>query len=55
MSDKMEKRTDPRNGVSYMRKEFVDYYGGTREWEAASDSSIEYPAPTNIGIVLNYH
>ena len=55
MTGMMEKRTDPRNGVSYMCKEFVDYYGCTREWDLAIDSSIEYTAPTNIGIAINHY
>ena len=34
-----EKRYDASAGQMYSRREFVDWYGGTAEWEAAATSS----------------
>ena len=40
-----ERRQDVSNGGWYTRQEFLDYYGGTTEWEAAVQA--EQPAQTD--------
>jgi len=34
-----ERRVDAGDGIAYTRDEFVEFYGGTAEWDAAGAAS----------------
>ena len=38
--DEEEKRVDPNDGKAYTKREFVEVYGGTAEWDAAKVGNV---------------
>ena len=45
-----ERRTDPADGNSYTRQDFIDQYGGTVEWDKAAPSSAGGPLPKTLNL-----
>lgn len=43
-----EKRTSPDDGQQYTKQEFMDFYGGTTEWDAAAPPKKEEPAEEEV-------
>jgi|TARA_B110000208_G_scaffold171492_1_gene213806 FAD/FMN-containing dehydrogenase len=35
------KRISPEDGIAYTRKEFIEYFGGEVEWDAASPEDFD--------------
>ena len=47
-----EKRVDPSDGNAYTKREFVEVYGGTVEWDAANVGQAWNIALASVGLHL---
>ena len=47
-----EKRVDPADGIAYTKREFVEVYGGTTEWDAANVGQAWNIALASVGLHL---
>ena len=51
-SEEEEKRVDPTDGKAYTKRDFVDVYGGTAEWDAANVGQAWNLALASVGLHL---
>ena len=47
-----QRRVDPTDGQAYTRAEFVEFYGGTREWDQATPERLPALPPGALSELL---